>query len=364
MNKDLVSDVKVLPDRELFVLNAMRDLKLSQFRALGLLNAHPTLDRAAHEGDERYNSLKAQLHALDRWFSKTLSVDLVSRRADKRYELTPQGRAVAAHVARFEETLRDMIDASGSPEVRVNVPCTSDCLDHFVAVRDAMAAGEDGDGLSRMEVAFYAVASADFAPFSPERVVTPVLSFGSLYSRGVRLDLPPDVDQLILDEQPIVAISNDPDVDWPAEASVKELLKLRPRILMPTGGVVWRFMDDFAGSKQWRLDHGTHMPVHDLHFGLRALSTQAEPRAVMLVHGIQHDLGKGDKRYPPLENLSVIRLTDSYAGGPRAVTGLFHSPQAKARRVDKFAQACDRFWAAAHTTLDVRAHIAGEIPRP
>ena len=357
MNPRSVSEVSKTPtpaDRERFVTNAMRDLKLSQFRALALLSEHPTVDRAAREANERYSSIKAQLLALDKWFNANLSVHLISRHHNNQYELTPAGSAVAAHVAKIEIVLRDMIDASGSPQVRVNIPCTSDCLESFAQVRD-MIEKEAADAEDRlMEVAIHAVASADFDPFDPKRPVAPVLSFGSLYCRGPRLDLTPNVDYMVLDERPIVAITNDPSISWPEETTVPELLALKPRILMPTGGVVWQFMNDFSGSPSWRLTNGAHMPVHDLHFGLRALATKAEPRAVMLVHGIEDGLAAHEERYPMLEDISVIRFSESHDGGPRAVTGLFYSRQASARRVPDFAEACDRFWSAAQRTLPHR----------
>lgn len=348
-----------VPDRERLVMEAMRSLKLSQFRALGLLSAHQSVDRAARQSNEKYSSVKAQLHALNRWSENNLRVSLVSRSSDGRYELTPAGKAVAAYVVKLEATLRDMIDASGSPEVRVNIPCTSNCLEPFVQVRDAMADdGDDGD-LARMEVAFYDVPSAAFGPFDERRVITPVLSFGSLYCRQERLDIPGDVDQLILDEDPIVAISNDPEMRWPEECTVQDLLNMTPKILMPAGGLVWSFVNDYADDKLWPLINGTHVPVHDLHFGLRALSVRAEHRAVMLVHGIEEDLRRKDERYPMLEDLQVIRLKESHSMGPRAVTGLFYNRRAAAQRDRKFQRACERFWAAARETLHARL-IEGE----
>ncbi len=341
-------------------MEAMRSLKLSQFRALGLLSAHQSVDRAVRESDEKYSSVKAQLQALNRWSENNLRVALISRGSDGRYELTPAGKAVAAYVAKLEATLRDMIDASGSPEVRVNIPCTNDCLEPFAQVRDAMSDEGDDDDLARMEVAFYAVASAAFSPFDERRVITPVLSFGSLYCRQERLDIPGDVDQLILDEQPIVAISNDPDEKWPEECTVQELLDETPKILMPAGGLVWSFVNDHADDKLWPLINGTHMPVHDLNFGLRALSVGAERRAVMLVHGIQDQLRKKNERYPVLENLQVIRLKESHLRGPHAVTGLFYNRRAAHQRDRKFQRACERFWAAAPKTLPYARYVPGE----
>jgi hypothetical protein len=352
----------VLPDRERLVLAAMRDLKLSQFRALRLLNDHRTVDRAARLSDERYSSVKAQLVALDKWFSQNLSVRLLSRHQGNRYELTPAGMAVAAHVAKFDSLLRDMIDASGSPAVRVNIPCTSDCLEHFASVRDKLPIvdpeTEDDGG---MEVAIYAVASADFDPFRPDRPVAPVLSFGPLYCRGDKLDLPPDVDYMVLDEQPIVAVTNDQTIDWPGDVSVPELLELRPKVLMPTGGVVWQFINDFAGSRTWAITNGTHMPVHDLHFGLRALAAKAEPRSVMLVHGVDVALLARDKKYPLLARGKVIRFRESAQdlSGPRAITALYYNRGASLRRVARFSAACETFWETAKQTLPHRYIVEG-----
>lgn len=352
-----------IPDRERLMLLAMRDLKLSQFRALRLLSEHGTVDRAARLSNEKYSSVKAQVVALDKWFTENLKVPLISRHQNNRYELTPAGVSVAAHVSEIETVLRDIIDSSGSPWVRVNIPCTSDCLDNFALVRDALPSEADRGSAkpSTMEVALYAVASADFDPFKEDRPIAPVLSFGPLYCRGDRPDVPPEVDYLVLDEQPIVAITNDTSVEWPHVTSVPDLLSLRPRILMPTGGVVWQFMNEFAGSRNWAIVNSTHMPVHDLHFGLQAMASQAVPRGVMLVHGIQGALLDGDKRYPRLAHAKEIRFSECCGEeGPRAVTALYYNRRASAQRVKRFSEACELYWETAKETLPVKYVVEGD----
>jgi len=329
----------------------LRDLKLSQIRAVRLLYLHGSLTRAAHKSGEPINSLKAQLEVVDRWFKGHLDAPIYESKPNGQVELTDNGEELGRRYPRLEAFFQDVFDGLTSSTVNVRIPCTSDCIEFLAQCIRRMPPGT-------REIIPFSILTAEFNPFFSGEPRRPVLSLGPMLCKHSKLDVPDYVEYIELSNDPIVAIANEnlnAQTGYrlvPDPCSVDDLLEAGVRIVMPEGGVVWDFMNEHAPSRNWGLQQGRHLKVHDLSYGLKTLSAGAVRRGVMLVHGVDRLLEDQSEKYPKFERFHRYELAESTRDSGRAITALFYNTRAAKQRAPAFAEACEEFF-----------EIAKSIPR-
>jgi len=320
----------------------LRDAKLSQLRALLLVYEHGTASAAAKAANEPYNSLSAQLRAANDWFVRHTGADLIDF-SSGRLTLTQNGQWVAAQARTIEGLLEYVLQGLKPTRLALQIPCTSDCIEDLARVVRAMPP----------EAASFfplAVETAHFDPLICGDIVAPVLSFGSKYMAGSRLALPDYIEVLVYRQRPIVAIMNDPNAPFPhggPAISIQELLQSHARVMTSIGGVIWDFFEEHAPSVTHGLRNGMHVPVHDLHIGLKILASQIVPLGTMLVHGVERELAARSPKYPILEHLACFSLTESDEGRDQAVTALFYNRRSADKCHPNVRDAYSLFWQTA-----------------
>lgn len=325
----------------------LRDLKLSQIRALLLLYAHGTVNNAAVEAKDSYSSLVSQLQALNAWFVKNAGVAVVTVNA-RRVELTDNGRWLATTLDSLKPLFVSALEGLQSSSIALAVPCTSDCLPDLARfIAEAPPEPQRANFTPVSEV------TAQFNPLSAADLLQPVLSLGSVYMSGERLALPSYVEVLVLRDHPIVAIANedpsDPDrLQLEGEAvSIHSILAARTKVLTSEGGVIYDFLLDNAPKVADGLRNGSHVAVSSLHYGLKCLAARVVPRGVMLVHGVEEALKSGSARYPLLENLQCVALLESTPTENRAITGMFFNHRAAESCASQVREAYETLWRVA-----------------
>lgn len=324
----------------------LRNVKLSQVRALLLLYRHENPHAAAQATGESYNSLVAQIKALNHWFASNAHVELANADSGK-LALTDNGRWIASMLGSVEPLLVTALEGLQSSSVALTVPCTSDCIDDLVRFIRRLS-------VAHISFAPFAVETAHFDPMQCGDVRQPVVSLGSKYMSGTTLALPDYVEALTLRKRPIVVISNEDPADTTAltfdqeQISLDELVAARVKILTSQGGVIWDFLHEHAPSVTEGLKNGTHVTVHDLHYGLKCLAARLVTRGTMLVHGVEDALREQAPRYPVLDNLRCYSLSESTTNENHAVTALFYNHRAAADCVPRVREAYEALWNAAH----------------
>lgn len=323
----------------------LRDAKLSQVKSLVLVYRHGSAAEAARETGDAYNSITYQVRAMDKWFRTYPKVALIDETPGGGFNLTDNGKWVAATLSRIEPLIRSAMEGLDGSAVSARVPCTSDCIDDLADFISAMP-----EGTRRHRFVIEAVETSRFDPLSGDK---PVLSLGSMYMSGGRLTTPDYVETLILRDRPIVAVMNE-DPNQPGAVRFDEfslplstLLGANVKVLTSLGGVIWDFLREHAHEVNEGLKNGTHVLVHDLHFGLKCLAAQVVPHGVMLVHGPEDLLAQQSPKYPRLEHFACYRLEESNERGNRAVTALFYNKRSAEASPPSLQEAYLQLWEAA-----------------
>jgi hypothetical protein len=264
--------------------------------------------------DER--TVSRQLLALDEAFEKTQGLHIIYRPRGKNYQLTPEGRIFVAALEPITDATRAAVEAAASSTRRVPVVCTSNCLELFRRLANALPRHSGFDPIPESR----RTAEIDLArPPGTDVFLASVLMStaqnpmpGSLCHCSDRIEaLPVSVDPLQL-----LSVG---DLGLGRSVTVRNVIEAGVTLIAPTGGVAWDFLN--RSYPDWRrLRPFQHVPATDLDFGLKCLANELIPRAAMVVHGLRPDMLK---RY----SLEAANVREFAANGPHAmvaVTGIFH----------------------------------------
>jgi hypothetical protein len=207
-----------------------------------------------------------------------------------RYELTFQGEKLAAEYPAVTEWIATLIDEHRSIRHIYEVPCTSNALKDFATLRAALPANRDFDLRPRpirtSELQIYGEELA-----SRERVNRRyAFAFGSILVDNEQikeLDKPlrifDNADVIARRVEPLFLLGSD-QIYVVEPVDIQTLLNNDVIILMPEGGVVWRFLQELAGD--WQLRKPSQwIEIPHLEYGIKMLANRLVDRAAMVVHG-------------------------------------------------------------------------------
>jgi hypothetical protein len=273
--------------------------------------------------DER--TVSRQLGALDEAFFTTQHEHILYRPSGKgSYQLTPAGKILVDLLEPIIEATHGAVEAAASSTKRVKVICTSNCLEFFRELSNALPADRSFDPIP--EARRTAEINLGRSPeMDPTRSDTGVFLASVLMSRaqnaavGTVCPCNDMIEVLPVKVEPLQLLSPD-DLGLRSRITVRQVIEAGVTLVVPVGGVAWDFLN--WSYPDWRrLRPFQHVAATDLDFGLKCLARKLIPRSAMVVHGLGQDMLE---RY----SLGDARLLEFDTGGSHsmvAVTGVFHS---------------------------------------
>jgi len=275
--------------------------------------------------DER--TVPRQLTTLDEAFFKTQQLHIIERPSGRgSYQLTSAGEVLVDLLEPITDATRGAVEAAASSTKRVKVICTSNCLELFRHLSDALPHDRTFDPIpeARRTAEIDLAREADTCIFLASVLMSDVqnAAVGEICACNHRMEvLPIRVD-------PLQLLAPD-DLGFRSRVTVRQVIETGVTLVVPTGGVAWDFLN--RSYPDWRrLRPFQHVAATDLDFGLKCLAHKLIPRSAMVVHGLGPDMLK---RYS-LDNARLLEFDTSNSHGMVAVTGVFHSRVAKSQYDD------------------------------
>jgi hypothetical protein len=264
--------------------------------------------------DER--TVSRQLTDLDKAFYKAYQVHILERPSGKgSYQLTPEGEILVDLLEPITDATRGAAEAAASSMKRVKVICTSNCLELFRNLSDALPADRTFDPVpeARRTAEIDLGRPADTGVF----LASVLMSGAQRAAVGDVCAFNDRIEALPVKVEPLQLLSSD-DLGFRSRVTVRQVIEGGVVLVVPTGGVAWDFLN--RSYPDWRrLRSFQHVAATDLDFGLKCLAHKLIPRSAMVVHGLGPEMLK---RYS-LDDARLLEF-DTSSHGLVAVTGVFH----------------------------------------
>jgi hypothetical protein len=296
--------------------------KAKSFQAVGAL-----VNRSPNTVRDRMQSASA---LFDRVFKRPLM-----EQAHGKYELTDHGQYFADVFPDLTEWVEGLIARHRTARHVYDVPCTSNGLTTLAELRKALPQPREFDLRPRP------VRTADLQVYEDQRMGSP-FAFGSILVSTAQcfedgdLDAPPRRIVNVLDSVDVVTLRNEPllllaprSLQLEEPVDVGKLLNADVSILIPRGGVVWRFMQHNAELWHERRPR-QFVEIPHLDYGLEMLKLELIPNGVMIVHGEADEL---ERKVPTCRTLKFVERNGMHH---RALTGLILDHTAHLENQDHF----------------------------
>jgi hypothetical protein len=273
--------------------------------------------------DER--TVSRQLVALDEAFFKAQQAHIIYRASGRgSYQLTPAGRIFVDLLDPITEATRGAVEAAASSTKRVKVICTSNCLEMFRSLSEALPPDPAFDPVPEArrtaEIDLVRLADTGTGVF----LASVLMSGAQNPTRGAVCACNDRMEALPVKIEPLQLLSA-VDLGFRSRVTVRQVIETGVTLVVPEGGVAWDFLD--RSYPDWRrLRPFQHVAATDLDFGLKCLANGLIPRSAMVVHGLGPDMLK---RYS-LNDARLLEFDMSGSDSMVAVTGIFHSRIARA----------------------------------
>ena len=282
-------------------------------------------DIGTHFGmDER--TVSRQLTDLDKAFYQTQNEHILERPSRKgSYQLTPEGEILVDLLEPITDATRGAAEAAASSTKRVKVVCTSNCLQLFRELSDALPSERAFDLVPEAR----RTAEIDLGqPADTGVFLASVLMSGAQKAKvGDVCAFNDKIEALPVKVEPLQLLSPE-DLGFRSRVTVRQIIEAGVTLVVPTGGVAWDFLN--MSYPDWRrLRSFQHVAATDLDFGLKCLAHKLIPRSAMIVHGLEPDMLK---RYL-LDDARLLEF-DTNSHGLVAVTGVFHNRAAESQYDD------------------------------
>jgi hypothetical protein len=277
--------------------------------------------------DER--TVSRQLVALDDAIYKALQEHIILRPGGKgSYQLTPAGRVLVDLLEPIIDATRGAVEAAVGSTKRVKVICTSNCLELFRRLSDALSPERTFDPVP--EARRTAEIDLDRQADTGTRVfLASVLMSGAQNpTPGTPCACNARIEVLPVKVDPLHLLSPG-DLGFRSRVTVRQVIEAGVTLVVPTGGVAWDFLDQ--SYPDWRrLRPFQHVVATDLDFGLKCLAHKLIPRSAMVVHGLSREVLDGYA----LQDAHILEFDTSSSGRMVAVTGIFHVRDAESPAED------------------------------
>lgn len=265
-------------------------LSLEQVKLYHLFHKTRSLKAVAAVVHLSPNTVRDRMNAASNLFLQVFGHELLLR-SGGRYELTNQGEKLASAYPGVTEWIAALIDEHRSIRHIYDVPCTSNALKDFATLRAALPANRDFDlrpkPVRTSELQIYGEELANRARVTRRYA----FAFGSILVDHEQikdgLDKPlrifNNVDVIARRVEPLFLLGSD-QIQVVEPVDVQTLLYNNVIILMPEGGVVWRFLQEIADG--WQLRKPSQwIEIPHLEYGIKMLANRLVDRAAMVVHG-------------------------------------------------------------------------------
>lgn len=299
------------------VLGALSYEVIEMLRSFGRGNSFKDIG-LRFKCDER--TVSRQLVALDEAFYKAQGERIMYRASGRgSYQLTPAGKIFVDLLDPITEATRGAIEAAASSTKRVKVICTSNCLELFRRLSDALPSKADFDPIPEArrtaEIDLVRLADTGTGIF----LASVLMSGAQNPTPRVPCFYNDRMEVLPVKVEPLQLLSPD-ELGFRSRITVRQVIETGVTLVVPEGGVAWDFLD--RSYPDWcRLRPFQHVAATDLDFGLKCLAHRLIPRSAMVVHGLGPDMLK---RYS-LDGARLLEFDMSDSHSMVAVTGIFHS---------------------------------------
>lgn len=298
-------------------------LSLEQVKLYHLFHKTRSLKAVAAAVHLSPNTVRDRMNAASKLFLQVFNNELLVASGKGRYELTIQGEKLAGEYPAVTEWIAGLIDEHRSVRHTYEVPCTSNALEDFAALRSALPANRDFDlrprpvRTSELQIYGDELASRDRASRRH------AFAFGSILVDNEQIKDGLDEPLRVFDNADVIARRVEPlfllgsdQIHVVEPVDVQTLLNNHVVILMPEGGVVWRFLQELASD--WQLRKPSQwIEIPHLEYGIKMLSNRLVDGAAMVVHGDRKDF---ESRAPGTRTWRLKERNEKQEH--RALTGL------------------------------------------
>jgi hypothetical protein len=293
------------------VKQIISNLDFEQIWLYNLYDQMPSFQLVAKESHRSSNSVRDRMLAANRLFDSIFYLPLMECHKG-RYELTVHGKYVANLYDDLAEFVVDAMRDFVSTRTTYVVPCVTTLIDKFYELNAQLPDSAD------FELSIDLRRTADLQ-YHIDQPSSTRIALGSVLGspdqgrhEGEWITIQPSVRLLVMRSEPLFLLGNK-SLNLGATSDINAVLERGIRLLMPTDGVAWTFMQQAAF--QWNVRRPyQHKAIPYLDSGL--LTLRHEEHAAMVVHG---GIGNYLKENP---EMTTWKLSGPNGSEHRALSGL------------------------------------------